>query len=391
MNIVHYLERMWLADGGVMRAVLDLCSALSGRGHDVTLMSCDLLDVPPTWMGETPGLPKTERIGRIFGRVPSLNRGATRRARQVIARADVVHLHMQWDPVCARLAGVARRLGVPYVVGIHGTLDDWCMAQKSLKKKLYLALAARRLLEEAAAVHCTAQAELDQSSKWYPGGRPVVLPLIFDLADYEELPGPELAQQSFGEAFAGRREPVILYVSRLHPKKGLEQLIRAMGRLRDEGVASRLLIAGTGDPPYERSLCREVEQLGLAERVSFLGFVSGREKVSLYEAADIFVLPTNQENWGFVLIESLACGTPVVTTRGVDIWSELESSGGAVIVEPTPPAIASAMADLIRDRAKLETMQRQARAWVLENLNVDRVVVQYERFYESLCTSAAAT
>ena len=134
-----------------------------------------------------------------------------------------------------------------------------------------------------------------------------------------------------------------------------------------------------------------MDRLGLAERVSFLGFVSGREKVSLYEAADIFVLPTNQENWGFVLIESLACGTPVVTTRGVDIWSELESSGGAVIVEPTPPAIASAMADLIRDRAKLETMQRQARAWVLENLNVDRVVVQYERFYESLCTSTAAT
>ena len=102
MNIVHYLKRMWLADGGVVRAVLDLCSALSGRGHDVTLMSSDFLDVPPTWMDETPGLPKTERIGRIVGRLSPLNREATRRAREVIARADVA-------PV-ARRDGVGREM-----------------------------------------------------------------------------------------------------------------------------------------------------------------------------------------------------------------------------------------------------------------------------------------
>ena len=120
----------------------------------------------------------------------------------------------------------------------------------------------------------------------------------------------------------------------------------------------------------------------MSARIAFLGFVSGRNKVSLYQASDGFVLPTSQENWGFVLLESLACATPVITTKGVDIWPELQSSGGAVIADETPQAFAAALADLILDREKRQRMQQQGRAWVQRNFNVDRVVEQYEQLYE---------
>ena len=112
--------------------------------------------------------------------------------------------------------------------------------------------------------------------------------------------------------------------------------------------------------------------------------MSGRDKLSLYEAADVFVLPTFQENWGFVLVESLACGTPVITTRAVDIWPELQSSGGAVIVDATPDATAAAISELLGDRARLEAMGPKGRAWVLDNLNVDRVLDRYEQLYRGV-------
>ncbi len=372
MRIVHYLARMRLTDGGVVRAVLDLCGALAERGHDVTVATFDGRDAPREWTGE-PGRP----------RVLVLNRGAAE-AHSAIAGADAVHLHVPWDPVCLRLARMARRAGVPYVVGIHGMLDDWCMEQKRLKKRLYLAIAGRRMLERAAAVHVTAEAEGVQSSKWYPRGRPVVLPLIFDLAQYEDLPGPGLARQAFGSAFSGNGRPVLLFLSRLHPKKRVELLIEAAAALRNEGLDVRAIIAGTGEPAYERSLRELADSLGVAGRVGFVGFVSGREKLSLYETADVFVLPTSQENWGFVLLESLACGTPVITTRGVDIWSELLGSGAAIIVEQTAAAVAAAVAGLLRDRPRHEAMRRKARAWALRNLAPEAVIARYEELYAGL-------
>ncbi len=114
--------------------------------------------------------------------------------------------------------------------------------------------------------------------------------------------------------------------------------------------------------------------------------MSGHEKLSLYQASDVFVLPTYQENWGFVLIESLACGTPLVTTRGVDIWSELESSGGAVIVDAEPGALATTIRSLLEDDGRRQEMGSRGRSWVLRTLHTDRVIDRYEALYRSLAT-----
>ncbi|MCH8164886.1 MAG: glycosyltransferase [Planctomycetes bacterium] len=381
MKIVHYLGRMRLEDGGVVRAVLDLCAVLAARDHDVTLLTLDATDVPQQWTAGGDGRPRVVTLQRRAGPWPGLRRCAVPEARQCIATAAVVHLHVPWDPVCLGLARLARQSGVPYFISLHGMLDDWCMGRKAFKKRLYLALGGRRFLERAAAVHCTAQAEREQSWKWYPRGRPIVVPLIFDLSEYEHLPGPAVARRKFAWAFPDDNDPVVLFLSRLHPKKRVELLIEAAMQLHDDGLTFTLLIAGTGEPQYEQSLRALVELKQLSARIAFLGFVSGRNKVSLYQASDVFVLPTSQENWGFVLLESLACATPVITTKGVDIWPELQSSGGAAIVEPTSQAMASALSVIVRDQSNREKMGQQGRAWVLETLAVDHVAERYELLY----------
>lgn len=381
MKIVHYLSRMRLEDGGVVRAVLDLCAALAESGHEVELLTLDASDVPKEW-GREHGRPSVFEFTRGKLPLPRLSASSVRQVQQRLRSTDVVHLHVPWDPICVQLAGIARRASVPYVVSIHGMLDDWTIAQRGAKKRLFLALMGRRMLEQAAAVHCTAEAEKDQSHKWYPRGRSEVIPLIFDLGGFMELPGPEPVRRAFGKAFTG--DPTILLLSRLHPKKGVELLIEAAARMREAGHAFRVLIAGAGDAAYEAKLRSLVAAKGLSDGVQFLGFVTGREKVSLLQTADVFVLPTSQENWGFALLESMASGTPVITTRGVDIWPELAASGGAAIVEPDPQAIAEAVTALLKDQPRLKAMGIAGREWVLRTLSVSSVVGRYESFYRGL-------
>jgi glycosyltransferase involved in cell wall biosynthesis len=379
VRIFHYHLDFRLEAGGVARAVIDLCTALSAAGHDVTVLTSDARDVPDDWMNHTPGSPQLIEVdkpvlpGRIF--TPAAIRAITNH----LHGADVLHLHGMWGPYNEQVAAAARRLNLPYLCTVHGMLDDWCMAQGALKKRVYLAAFGRKTLHGATAVHCTAQAELDQARKWFPQGRGIVIPLIFDASAFEDLPGLGPAQARFPRL--DTELPVVLFLSRLHYKKGVEQLIHAVDRLRRGGRECLVLIAGSGETTYVPKLEALVSQLGLEDRILLVGFVSGPEKVSLYQAADLFVLPTSQENFGFALFESLAAATPVVTTRGVDTWPDLEASGGAVIVDREPQAIASAVASLLDDPAHRAEMGRAGRAWVLDALSGASIVRSFAQLY----------
>jgi glycosyltransferase involved in cell wall biosynthesis len=208
----------------------------------------------------------------------------------------------------------------------------------------------------------------------------VVIAYVIDLAPYASLPGPESARSKFG--IAGD-VPTVLFLSRVHPKKGPELLIDAAAELKRRGIACRTLIAGPGNPEYIDDLRERARDCGVDGSVEFVGMVRGEEKLSLYQAADVFVLPTSQENFGLVLLESLACRTPVVTTGGVDIWKELQEAGG-VIVGQNVLEIATAIEGVIADPARRASLGEKGRAWVMEHLDPQRVARQYEAMYEDV-------
>jgi glycosyltransferase involved in cell wall biosynthesis len=293
--------------------------------------------------------------------------------------ADLVHLHAPWVPSNVQIARMAHRAHIPYVLTIHGMLDDWCMAVRLPKKRIYLALFGRRLIDRASAVHFTATAELEQARRWFSNPRVAVLPYLFDLSELMDLPGETLA----ADAFAPLRseKPKFLFLSRLHPKKGVELLIEAASILQRQNFAMEVIIAGDGTPQYVQQLRELVRKHNVERIVTFIGLVKGPLKLSVFQAADVFVLPTSQENFGLVLPESLACGTPVITTRGVDIWQDIEAAGG-IIVNRSASEIAHAMKDLIQDPAARADRSRRGRQWVLENLDPMRLAERYERLYE---------
>ena len=381
LSCVHYVDAIREEAGGVVRAVLDLTQAVAKAGVDVTLLTADATDAPKPWLAGEPGCPRVVEIARSM--TPWLTVGAADQdaIRGVLAAADILHLHTPWDPFNTAIAAEARRVKLPYVVSIHGMLDDWSMTQSAVKKRVFLRLFGRQMLEGAARLHLTAEDERRQAMKWAPKGRARVLPLVMDLSPYRELPGPDLARREF--APLDKPGAKLLFLSRVHPKKGVEKLIDAVVKIRQRGDEVEALIAGPGDDAYLAELKQVAKDHGVADHVHFLGMVRGELKLSLYQACDLFVLPTSQENFGIVLTEAMACSTPIITTRGVDIWQELEERGGE-IVDANAEAIVVAVDRMLADKPALDESGKRCRDGVLEWLDPEKVTNGYVGLYEEL-------
>lgn len=391
MRITHYLHHVWLSDGGVCRAVLDLCTWQARAGADVTLATFDAKDTP--WKAGAPATPRVITLpphGRLRGVIGSLVTGPFE---PILRQTDALHLHDIWDPVQIPMTRLARRLGKPYVQSPHGMLADYSLSCRKLKKGVYRSLAGQRLIDNAAFIVTTAQGELDQSAKQHPRTPGVAIPLVFDTDPYPQCPTPDLARANL--KLPATDFPSVMYLSRLDFKKRPDHLLTAGRILRDRGLEFNLVFAGPSDPAYDAKLKAYAAQLGIADITTFLGMVPAEWKPSLFNAMDLFVLPTSMENFGFVYFEALACATPVLTTKGTDTWRELEASGGGRIVDlirsdtaldevgPGDVAqLADALADLIKDRARLKAMGRSGREWVLKNMDPVIIAGRYLDLYQ---------
>tara|TARA_B100000959_G_C14951879_1_gene612210 strand:+ start:413 stop:1552 length:1140 start_codon:yes stop_codon:yes gene_type:complete len=379
MQILHYCARLRLTDGGVVRAILDLTSALSESSKKVTLMVTEGNDYPSPDSGI-----QIMRTGD-FDR-PPIRFSPKRLAllKQHIADTDVLHLHIPWEPANIQLAKIAIEVGTPYVISVHGMLDDWVMKKSTMKKKLFLLLGGRKMFHKASATHCTAIAEANQVKRWIPKANIQVVPLVFDPTNYLTPP-----PTSDPDKYWPQREsekPVILFLSRLHPKKGVDRLINAASEIVKKHDV-RFIIAGSGNPEYEIQLKELVQQLNLQSHIEFVGFVEGDRKTALLRTADLFVLPTSQENFGLALPEAMACSVPVITTKGVDIWPELQESGGALIIEKDSNSVANAIAELLDNKERMRDMGLSGRAWVKETFSGDEVVNRYIKMYRESINS----
>ena len=210
--------------------MVDLCEGLAQEGHDVTILTFDDADVPEAWRNRESTTPRVMRLKRSALPRSFVSRDGMRQVRHVTSRAQVVHLHTPWALGNLQLACLLRAACIPYVVTVHGMLDNWSMGQKPLKKRAFLTVAGRRLLGHAAAVHFTARDERAQALRWIPAKakpRMFVAPYLVDLSAFREPPGSGLARRAF--PFIRSDVPRILFLSRLHHKKGVDLLIFGSG------------------------------------------------------------------------------------------------------------------------------------------------------------------
>lgn len=377
MRILHFVPSLNVSVGGPARAVPDLCRCLASAGHTVTLTAADLGNVATDWQrrpidgltllqapkASLPAFGYTPRDLHFFNKL--------------LAEHDALHVHGVWEYANIQLSKLATRARKPYVVSVRGMLGLWPLRQRWLKKQIYLKLAGSRWLSNAAALHFTAQSELDAASKWVSVRRGVVLPNLLDLEQYRSLPPAADAYSAI--KLPPGDNPRVLFLGRIHPVKGLDTLLRSIALLKNTDTPVSLIVAGDGDPTYVAEMRGLAQELGISSDVLFAGMITGPLKVSLLQACDLLAVPSHHENFGFVFVEALACGLPVVTTREVGIWADLEASGAAIIAERSPQSFASAITGALQKWNK-ETRE-QGRRWVFDWLSAKKLIPQFTALY----------
>ena len=402
MRILHIARRFTAtAWGGTEAVVTALARAQRAAGHDAELLATAAFSRPGR--DEVLGVP-VRRFGYTYGRFP-LSRAGRRaldakggnplspgllRALLAAPRPDILHCHTM-----QRLAGqvrfAARRLGVPYVVQLHGGAFDVpeaevremaAPARRTLDwgKVPAALLGSRGFLRDADLVLVLSEAERLRASAALPGTR------------VERLPnGVDAARLAGGDRVRGRArlglhadEPLLLTVARIDPQKDQLAIADLLATLPGVHAA---LAGPTTVPGYDAAIVARAHLLGVADRLHLLGPVApeSAELADLYRAADLFVLPSRHEPFGIVVLEAWACGLAVVASRVGGLAELVSPERTGVLVTPGAPAeLALAVARLLRDPATRRELGDAGRAEVAVHYAWSAIAARLEEFYREL-------
>jgi glycosyltransferase involved in cell wall biosynthesis len=389
MNILHvtpYYAPAY-AFGGVVRSVEGMARALARRGHHVTILTTDALDQQsriPISPDENRDDVQVVRVANLSPRLRgSLNLstpvGMKKIAETLIPGIDVVHCHEFRTVENLLVTPVAAGLNKPLLLSPHGTLalDTG---------RSHLKTAWDRLLSSAVALRFDgiiglSQQEVDDAQALWPrfGRRRIpaefcVIPNGVDPGDFEHLTG----QTAFRERYQLGDALMCLYMGRLHPRKGVDVLVRAFKQANAPGA--RLVIAGP-----DEGLLATLQPM-LDECISLTGYLDGQDRLAAFAAADMLALPAAGEGLPMVVLEAMAAGLPVIISPGCHL-PEVAAHNAGLEVEPSVEPLAAALHDLLTDADKRMAMGQAARRLVQTRFTWDRVAEQLEAVYMRVCKS----
>ncbi len=328
MRILHVIGSLSPADGGPPEAVRQLARAYRKIDVDVEVLCQDPPNAPFLASLAFPVHALGQRwLGR-FGLSPRLWRWLHQNA----SRFDGIVMNGLWIFADIAVRSAARRAGTPYAVFPHGSLDPWFNKKyplKHLKKLVYWPL-QYPVLRDARAVLFTTATERDLAATSFRPNRWNGLPVAYGISDPEGDPVAQIeAFQAKFPALRGRR--FLLFMSRLHEKKGCDLFVEAFTRLAGEFPDVDLVVAGPDQVGLQARLQEMAARNGIATRVHWPGMLTGDLKWGALRSAEAFVLPSHQENFGIVVAESLAAGRPVLISNQVNIWLDIQADGAGLV------------------------------------------------------------
>lgn len=369
MRLVHVVPHIDDEASGPSYSVPRLCQALARHGHDVRLVC---LASSHRWDGVTVEVHRQWPLLARFAISPSLARALSRHA----ASADVVHNHSLWSManVAAGWAVPARRARL--VTSPRGTLSPWALGHSRWVKRALWPL-QRRALSRADLIHATSDTEYQEIRAL---GFKAPVAIVPNGVDVPEAPS-RIDTQGGGRT--------LLFLSRIHPKKGIDRLLRVWAQLQHSHPDWSLVIAGRGETVHEQQALVLAQALGV-QRVEFPGPLYGEDKAAAYRAADLFVLPTHSENFAMVVAEALAHGCPAIVSRGAP-WDGLETQGCGWWVDNDDAALAGAL-DAAMGLAPdaRAAMGEQGRQWMRRDYGWDAVAGRMALAYRWLLEGGAA-
>ena len=373
LRSVHVIAGLDPAHGGPSYTVPRLCQALAAAGGEARLISvgeaggCDIAPddegsrcFPPDWTGVP------------FLRELRCSAGLTRALRELAPKVNVVHDNGLWlmpNVEAGRAALCARK---PLIITPHGMLSPAALAFSRLKKRFVWALLQGDVVRRASCIHATSDQEYDEIRDFGLKNPVAIIPNGIDV--------PVLDSRLTAATDGGR---TVLSLGRIHPKKGLDRLVRAWAKVEAAHPEWRLRIVGSDELGHARELAALAAELK-TQRVSIEGPAAGAAKAAAYRDADLFVLPTLNENFAITVAEALAAGTPVIATKGAP-WHGLECEGcGWWIDHGVEPLVATLAEAMDMERGVLRAKGAKGRAWMKRDFSWDRVGLEMLNVYRWL-------
>lgn len=369
-RIHHVVPSIASNYGGPSRSVPALCNELAALGHEVTLHT----------YGPAPNPLSTPYAVRAYRRWPSESRFGLsldlfEGLRDAARHGDVLHVHGLWTFSSLAPAWAARGTSCRLVFAPRGMLDPWALRQSAYRKRVVWVAAQRWAANAAHLLHATAFSEAQAIRSAGLSGPIGVVPNGVDIP-----PADDVAR------FEGSPR-TLLFLSRLHPKKGLDRLLGAWADVQAEFPDWRLHIVGPDNNDYAPKLRRLIAERG-AERVQFFGAAVGAEKTAHYRSAQLFILPTHSENFGLVVAEALSHGLPVIVGRGAP-WQGIAARGCGYWIDNSEAEIAACLRDaLARSPDELRARGALGRAWMQQEFSWRQVAESMAEVYAWLLDAA---
>ncbi len=366
MKVIHTVPHVGHAASGPSYSVPRLCRALGAARCDVTLITQRDDPLPSSTGFRHLTFPEAA-IPTPVRRAPAVQ--ATLHG--AASDADLIHNHSLWLMANVYPGRVARETDTPLVMAPRGALAPAALAHSPIRKRAFWHLLQKRAFRQAALLHATAEQEWADIRRYGEPAPVAVIPNGVDIPDVV----PQTAPRPYRTA---------LFLARVHPLKGLPLLLevwRDLSAARKDGW--RLRIVGPDEMDHTGELQAFCRQHGLDD-VDFPGPMTGADRDREYAAADLHIHPTHGENFGMVIAEALASGTPVITTRQTP-WEGLETRGCGWWVERTHAGLTQALTEaLSRPAPDLAAMGARGRAWVQDAFGWDRIAAQMIDAYEWL-------
>lgn len=389
LRVLQIVPSLSLVYGGPSQMVLGLSKGLAAQGAEVTILTTDANgDV-----GQAPlDVPINQPVYQNGYQIRYFHCSPFRRYKfsinllkwlsQNAHNYDLAHIHALFSPVSSFAAAIARSKHLPYILRPLGTLDPADLRKKKQLKQIYAALLERPNLAGAAAVHFTSDQEAKTSQRFGVATRDWVIPLGVELPSAEAMPQTELRQR----LGITDQHPIVLFMSRIDPKKGLNLLLPALEQLQTEGVPFHLVLAGGNpqDPQYETQIRERIQTSALANRTTLTGFVSGVFKTQLLQAADLFVLPSYYENFGIAVAEAMTVGVPVVISDQVHIWQEIERAEAGWICSCDVTSVTKKLRQALHSTEARQQRGANAQTYALQHYSWDAIAQQVIQAYQQL-------
>jgi len=377
MKVIQAIPRIGNNMGGIVSVIGNLVPALKQE-------SVDAMVVGQTWPGEDPGDSVLTDLDHHYVETQD-NSGygvsftLVKDLRKLAKAADIVQCHGLWMFMNYATYAAAKGTRKPYVVTFHGMAEPWILSRSRLKKRAVEDLFQMRSLQTAACIHAICEPEL-HSIRQYGVRAPVaVIPNGVNLNRFQNLPDRSIFEDRYPELKSKKR---LLFMARLHPKKGLLPLLEAWKTIAGEFADWQLVIAGPDEKGHRAEVEAVIESGRLHESVSLIGMVAGSAKLETLAAADAFVLPSFSEGFSVSIIEAMASGLPVILTPGCN-FPEATRAGAAIEVNPTPEELAEALRSLLgAPESDRQDMGARGRDLVARNYTWDHIAHDMKAVYE---------